>query len=105
MRQSVAAASTTANRWSPGPGRSGMRARRPPGRRRRLALGPVIVVAALRSAELVRPAINRRDRADEVLVRRRGGGLPLERVGPPRVRSRDPAPPHRKEEVEDEDDL
>ena len=87
----VAAAVTTAKRWSPGDlpparamPRSGMRRRRAPGR---LVLRPV-VVRTLGHAVLVGAAVDGRHLAGEILVRRRRRRLPLERVRAPRVRPR-----------------
>src|SRR5687767_13359556 len=95
IKTSVEAAVRTAKRWSArllasglGPGHSAatspMGGHGPAGRR--LVLRPV-VVGPLRSAELVRAAVNGRN-VVEVFVRRRRRRLPLERVREPGIRSR-----------------
>src|SRR5205814_3906365 len=102
---SVDAAVRTAKRWSPEAVRSGIGSVRSGGgggMRVETARLREIILGDERRAVLVGTTVDRRQRAGEVPVRRRGGRLPLERVRLPRIPRRALAGEHAPEEVDDE---
>src|SRR5213083_448965 len=103
----VAPAVSTAKRWRPVVRRSAMCSVRCGGGRLRLEPARLwqVVLGHQRRAVLVGAAVHGGEGAREVAVRRRGGGLPLERVRLPRVLPRHLAGEHAPEEVDDEDQL
>src|SRR5262249_3820785 len=103
----LAPAVSTAKRWRPVARRSGIRSVRRGSSRLRLQPPRLreVVLCDQRRAVLVRAPVHGGERAREVTVRRRRGGLPLERVRVPRVLLCPLAREHAPEEVDDENQL